>query len=106
MFYDDKGLKIQDLSIGVSTKGLQTYKDKLEVELLDTVETKINAISGVTKALDRGWQGTSRDRFDAQFKAIRKKIIADLKDEYKNLEKRIDELAYNYVKQDMNMIID
>jgi len=104
--YTDRGLGIGDLSIGVSTAGLQTYKDGLRASLLTTVSEKIDNIDAINTELNRGWQGVSRDKFDVKFQGIRDMIKQDLAGEYANLEARLDELAYDYIKQDQNMIAD
>lgn len=102
--YESKGLAITDLEIGVSTEGLEGYLAKLEADLLTSVATKIDDITNVTTALDAGWQGVARDRFDAQFTAMREKVKTDLQAEYANLVARLQELATDYVTQDQNMI--
>ena len=106
MNYEDRGLGIGDLTIGVSTTGLETYKASLKASLLNTVAEKIQDYSDVKSALDKGWQGASRDAFETRFENMRTKVIEDLQAEYRNLEARIEELAYNYIQQDKNMIVD
>ena len=104
--YTDRGLGINDLSIGVSTSGLQAYLDELRASLLTEVESKIDDYTTVKSALDKGWQGVSRDNFETNFQEMREKVKEDLRLEYSNLHARIEELAYNYVQQDKNMIVD
>ncbi|MBE6155825.1 MAG: hypothetical protein E7164_03605 [Firmicutes bacterium] len=105
MNYEDRGLGIGDLTIGVSTTGLENYKAGLKAELLTTVEEKINDYSAVKSALDKGWQGVSRDNFERQFENMRKQVIEDLRLEYANIEARIEELANKYIRQDQSMIV-
>lgn len=102
--YEDKGLTIDNLEIGVSTAGLEGYLDLLEANLLTEVANKIDDIESVTTALNAGWQGVARDRFDAQFATMREKVKADLQLEYANLVARLQELANDYIAQDQNMI--
>lgn len=105
--YTDRGLGIGDLSIGVSAGGTEEYLANLKTELLTNVSSKIvEDYKAVKDALDRGWQGQSRDKFDMKFEQVKTQLIADLEAEYNDLERRINEITENYLNQDKNMIID
>ena len=104
--YNDHGLGIDNLDIGVSTSGAVEYFENLKTELLTNVEQKIDEIGPITTALDKGWQGVSRDRFDSQFEEAREALKMDLRREYKDLVVKINQAVEGYVNQDKNMIID
>lgn len=104
--YNDHGLTIDALDIGVSEAGTEQYLEELKASYLLAVKDKIETVSAIDAALDRTWQGQSRDAFDNRFKKMREEIIADLEAEYNDLRVRIEELANNYIQQDINMIRD
>lgn len=105
-YYNDKGLGIGTLTHGVDTAGLQNYIGELKTSLLDNVADRINDVDAMNQAFDKGWQGLSRDRFDAQFEKQRQAVIEDLQAEYNDVIARLEELANDYINQDKNMIIE
>ena len=104
--YNDHGLGIDNLDIGVSTRGASEYFQSLQAQLLTGVETIVNDTEAVIAALDKGWQGVSRDKFDQQFQAAREQLLMDLRKEYTDLVTKIGEVVESYINQDKNMIID
>lgn len=104
--YNDHGLGIDNLDIGVSTEGAANYFEELRADLLTSVQNMIDEVGEVENALNKGWQGVSRDKFDAQFKASREALKNDLAREYADLVTKISDIVESYINQDKNMIID
>ena len=96
-------LGISSLTTGISKSGMAQYEEDLKTNVLTNVETKIEDVEAVITAINGGWQGESRDRFLKDFENVRKKLIEDLKDEYKDVQNRLDELQDNYFRQDKNL---
>lgn len=97
-------LDIQDLTIGISAKGMDDYKEELKASLLKTSKDKINNIADIETAINGGWQGISKDNFLKQFAAVRESICNDLDTEYKDLEFRLTQVeqAYFSIDKDLN----
>lgn len=99
-----KNLGIDDLTIGVSRKGMEQYKHELKISVLNETKDKIDDVDNVVKAINNCWQGQARDKFLSQFAATREKIKEDLKREYNDLEQRLIELEHQYYDQDKSMM--
>ena len=98
------GVDIADMTQGVSKAGMQTYIDSLKISLLDEVKNKLEDVSAIQTAVDAGWQGKSRDKFFEMFEKSINEIENDLKDEFNDLNGRLNELANNYYSQDDNLL--
>lgn len=100
-------LNIGDLDYGISLKGADQYIEDIKAIVLDQVSSVIEAEQkNVKAALDRGWSGTSREKFDQLFDAKCSELKEALKDEYLDLQSRLNELSNNFIEQDKNMILD
>lgn len=98
-------LGIDSLSIGISAEGMNSYKERLKVDLLDNAVKQIEqAYTDITTEINKGWQGVARERFEQQFKTMCENISADLSAEYADLSARLDELQSFYFEQDINLI--
>ncbi len=100
-------LNIGDLDYGISAKGVKDYIEKINYIVLTSVRDIIDEEQkNVMTALDKGWAGEARQKFDQLFN----KQCLDLKSalfyEYKDLESRLNELANDFVNQDRNMMLD
>lgn len=94
---------ISDLTMGVSKSGMAKYKEDLKTNVLVKVSDKINDVTTVITAIEAGWQGISRDNFLTDFAAARGSICADLKEEYNDLQARLEELEDSYFRQDASL---
>ena len=101
---ENRGLSIDQLTIGVSSAGVETYIDRLKAKYLESVKSKIDDITEMERAFDKGWQGVSRDRFEELFRRARNDIKWDLNEEFASIRARLNELAYDYLEQDEKMI--
>ena len=103
IFGNSTNLGIEDLSIGISSKGLDSYLDTIKAEYLEkvSIDTEVDAIIQV---INTGWQGKSRDTFEKQLNQMADDIKADLKKEYKDLENRFKELEAFYFEQDNTLM--
>ena len=100
-------LNIKDLDYGFSHNGVTEYIESLQLHMLDNVKKSIEEGSqNVLSALDKGWSGASREKFDEKFTTQCGELQQQLEAQFNALKGRIVELAYNYAEQDNNMIID
>ncbi len=98
-------LGIGDLDIGVSSSGMNTYKENLKTQILTTMSENLDTeYQNIVTAVDGGWVGVSCDRFKEQLQAEIDLIKSDLTAEYNDLDARLSELANYYYNQDENMI--
>lgn len=100
----NNSLGISDLTIGISSNGMEEYKEKLKIDLLQTSKDLINDVDSVITAINSGWQGVSRDKFLSQFAEARQKICDDLDKEYQDLENRLTDIQSAYYIADQNLI--
>lgn len=100
-------LNIRDLDYGWSQSGVIQYIDDLKLYMFDNVRKTIEeGEKNVILALDKGWSGIAREKFDQLFKAKCEELINAINEEYIDLKSRIVDLAYNYAEQDAEMIKD
>lgn len=100
-------LNIEDLEYGFSTAGAYQYKTQIRQKMLIEAANMIDEQKKQVKsALDTGWAGESRERFDNLFDKKCEELKQALIDEYNDLESRLNELSWNFVNQDRNMIIE
>lgn len=100
-------LNIRDLDYGWSQSGVIQYIDDLKLYMFDNVRKTIEeGEKNVILALDKGWSGIAREKFDQLFKAKCEELINAINEEYIDLKSRIADLAYNYAEQDAEMIKD
>ena len=100
-----ENLDLSALDIGISSSGMDEYKQNLKATLLTETTTKLmEEYENVMAVINTGWQGVSRDRFDTQFKTMCETIGADLDAEYADLEARFAELQAFYFEQDRALI--
>lgn len=100
-------LNIRDLDYGWSQSGVIQYIDDLKLYMFDNVRKKIEeGEKNVILALDKGWSGIAREKFDQLFKAKCEELINTINEEYIDLKSRIVDLTYNYAEQDAEMIKD
>lgn len=98
-------LDLSALDIGISATGMDEYQENLKAKLLTETKTKLmEEYENIMTSINTGWQGVSRDRFDAQLKAMCETIGADLDAEYADLASRLAELQAFYFEQDQALI--
>ena len=103
MGHGSSDLSIEDLTTGISKSGMEQFQEDIKINILVNISEKIEDVAELEAAINAGWQGASRDRFLKDFKEVRKAIIADLKEEYKDVEARLEEVKNNYFRQDNNL---
>ncbi len=104
---DMADLNIGDLDYGISLRGADQYIDDLKAIVLDQVSSVIEQEQkNVKAALDKGWSGASREKFDILFNSKCLELKNALKEEYWDLQSRLNELSNDFINQDQNMIID
>ena len=89
---------------GISSQGMANYLDKLQVDLLQKVSETLDDTADLEAAINKGWQGRSRDIFLERFNAAIKSTEEDLHAEYADLVNKMSELSQNYYEQDAKMM--
>lgn len=96
---------MEDLTIGVSTPGMESYVDALRAELLVGVGTKLNtSVTNIKTTLKTGWQGISEERFEKHLDDEVELIKSDLSAEFNDLMARLQELTKMYFDEDEQLI--
>ncbi len=96
---------IEDLDIAISETGIEDYMDQLKIEILDDMETALEAErDAIIEKVSAGWIGKSEEAFEKQLKEEIESIEEDLKEEYKDLKARLKDLANFYYNQDEKMM--
>lgn len=91
-----------NVSYGLSKKGIQKYIDDLDFDV-KAIKEAIKAVDGIQKAIDKGWQGYSRDVFYEDFNESIEDLLDSVEKESKDLKNRLEELQNNLINQDINM---
>jgi hypothetical protein len=60
--YSDN-LNINDLSMGISSGGMERYKEQLKADILLETINKINDVDAIIESINGAWQVKSRDKF-------------------------------------------
>lgn len=97
-------LGISNLDIGYSEEGFKDYKSKLQIDLIQGTNEKLEATEGIVNAINSGWQGMARDKFIEQFQQSINDIESDLQKEYEDLLARFSEIENNYLAQDQELM--
>jgi len=98
------GLSIQDLTLGVSHRGMEQWKSDLKSELLKESKRKIKDADNVEQKIKAGWTGKSEEQFEKMFKKSRETICDDLEKEYRHLEDRLEEVEDSYFDIDRQLM--
>jgi len=109
MAFKGEGRDFSDLgemTEGLSSKGMEAYLEALKANLLVKVGESLDETTALEAAINKGWQGVSRDKFMTQFNKAIEATKEDLVAEYYDLVNKLSELAQSYYEQDANMIID
>ena len=93
---------MKDVSYGLSKKGMDKYIDDLKLDI-DAVKKAVKDVDGIQKAVDKGWQGYSRDVFYQDFDESIENLLDSVEKEYKDLKNRLEELEDNLINQDVKM---
>jgi len=98
--------ELAEMTEGLSAKGMEAYLEALKANLLVKVADTLDTTDELEAAINKGWQGVSRDKFMTQFNTAIKNTKEDLAQEYADLVNKLSELAQSYYAQDANMIMD
>ena len=71
---------------------------------MQKVSETLDDTADLEAAINRGWQGKSRDIFFEKFNAAIKATEEDLHAEYADLVNKLSELSQNYYEQDAKMM--
>lgn len=97
-------MSFDNVTEGLDIQGMRNYIDYLKVKVLDEVIKQLKSISSVQTAINRGWQGQSRDKFLKQFESQIENTETELKKEFADLETRMNDLARSFYNQDADML--
>lgn len=93
---------MKDVSYGLSRKGMEKYIEDLKLDI-DAVKKAVKDVDDIQKAVDKGWQGYSRDVFYQDFDESIDNLLNSVEKEYKDLKNRLEELEDNLINQDVKM---
>lgn len=92
---------IEDMTIGVSGKGMDDYSDMLKTKILNEMKTELEAqCDAIINKVREGWRGHSEVKFEKLLKDEIEQIIDDLKDEYRDLQGKLYDTNKYYIDQD------
>ena len=94
---DMADLNIGDLDYGISLRGADQYIDDLKAIVLDQVSSVIDQEQKNVKAALK---------FHILFNSKCLELKNALKEEYWDLQSRLNQLSNDFINQDQNMIID
>ena len=98
------GTVADGITEGISSGGMEDYLGKLQIDLLQSVSKALWEVQDLETAINKGWQGVSRDKFLEKFNSAIKATEEDLHDEYRDLVNKLSELSQNYYEQDAKMM--
>lgn len=100
-FGGGSNIGIEDMTIGVSGKGMDDYADMLKIKILEEMKTELeNQKEAIVKSVQNGWRGKSEERFEKLLDDEIDKIIEDLEREYADLAGKLHDTSKYYVDQD------
>lgn len=92
---------IEDMTIGVSGKGMDDYADMLKVKILDEMKHELETQQeAIVKSVQSGWRGKSEERFEKLLDDEIEAIEEDLEKEYADLTGKLQDTGKYYVDQD------
>ncbi len=100
----DFGSYGEGVTEGISKSGVEAYVEYLQVEVIQSLINKLDDVGEIQAAIDKGWQGESRDKFLRAFASTINQTEEEIQAEFKNLVDRLSELIQSYYKQDENMM--
>lgn len=103
---ENRDMSFDEVSEGFSKQGLEGYVDYLKLKVVDVVTNELRTVNDINSAIDKGWQGKSRDLFLQKFDKLIEQTCEEIEAEFGNLVSRMSELAQNYYEQDAKMLED
>lgn len=92
---------IEDMTIGVSGKGMDEYADMLRIKILEEIKSELeNQQDAIVKSVQAGWRGKSEERFEKLLDDEVEKIKEDLEREYADLSGKLHDTSKYYSDQD------
>ena len=101
-----KDMDFNGVTEGFSKEGYGYYISYLKLNIVDTICDMLDKTDGIINALNKGWQGNSRDKFIEKFNKTKNKTEDEIIAEFKSLKSKLSILAYNYYEQDAKMLSD
>lgn len=98
------GLGIGDLTIGISADGSREYLDEINRIAIRETQDALNDLSGVTSALQAGWQGAAEANFEKNVITAIKSVCKALEQLKANLDSQFAELVENMAEQDNKLV--
>lgn len=103
--YEDRSQELTTMTEGISAVGMQNLHDSIKARLYEGVIQKLEETEEIQSALNKGWQGESRDKFLNEFSRGIDMVKSDLHKEYIDLAHKLGELTEYYYETDKEMII-
>ena len=89
---------------GISKQGIEGYLEYLKLSIITQIEQKLDDTSGFETAINKGWQGASRDVFFEKVGKAIKSTKDEINAEFNNLRLKLSQLTNDYYGQDKAMI--
>lgn len=100
-FGNGSNIGIEDMTIGVSGKGMDDYADMLKMKILEDMKTELeNQQEAIEKSVRSGWRGKSEETFEKLLDDEISKIKEDLEKEYADLAGKLQNTGKYYIDQD------
>jgi len=97
-------LGIDEVTIGASASGVETYIEELKLEYIDEAIAALQDLSEVKATLEAGWQGVSQQRFIAALEDNSNNVVETLNGEYVKLQSALTSVAASFFDHDENLI--
>ena len=92
---------IEDMTIGVSGRGMEEYSEMLRTKILTEISEELETQrEAIINSVRTGWRGSSEERFERLLRDEIEDIIDDLRQEYADLEGKLQDTGKYYVDQD------
>lgn len=100
-------LNFDEVNYGISSSGVKKYISDIRAIVLQQTSNIIETgQQDVKNAIEKGWNGESKDKFLILFNKKCLDLKAALNKEYYDLENRLNELSNDFINQDRNMMIE
>lgn len=98
------GLTIDQMSIGVSSAGVEKYLENLKTDCFDKAIADLEKTSAIQSQLDAGWQGNAKIVFTEQMNESIQQLKEALESEYSSLEVQIRNIMNDYYTIDNSLM--
>ena len=95
---------LSDLTIGVDNGGFFNFITNVVNDTTNNLHKELEKTEGIIEAVNKGWQGVSRDIFLEQLDSSIEKIKNDISREHDQLQAILLEVMDSYYSIDSNLL--